>query len=493
MKIGYACIPIGIPQKTTRSFVLKNFSREKFSESLSLNLKDLKTILEYNLKNNIYMFRISSDIIPFGSHEVNNIDWWNIYKDELQDIGNFIKNNNIRVSMHPGQYTVLNSPSEDIVIKALKDLEYHCTFLDSLGVDYRNKIVLHVGGVYGDKASAIERFKINFKRLSDSAKKRLVLENDEKSFTIEDVLNICNSIHIPAVFDNLHHKCNPSLGKNLYNTDKNDTLFKKEYVSKSNNSTEFYSESSVSSTYNILIKDDLEDILREVKKTWKTEDGDMKLHYSDSDANKNIGAHSKFILTENFLDYYSVVNSFNADVMLEVKDKNLSAIKCVHCLQDIEANSIKSNKENTSINENNISKIEKTSIKPLKKSTIFDQWAKYKYSVMEKNYSYYKECSKIVNSDKDIVAFYKYVDFALLIPFSPKNFKNTIQHTWGYFKDIAKEKEKSDFESLVKDMEDINSIENIDYANFERAKKFIERLSKKYKCEYLLNSYYFIY
>lgn len=493
MKIGYACIPIGIPQKTTRSFILKNFSREKFTESFSLNLKDLRAILEYNLKNNIYMFRISSDIVPFGSHEINNIDWWNIFKDELQDIGNFIKNNNMRVSMHPGQYTVLNSPSEDIVTKALKDLEYHCTFLDSLRLDYKNKMVLHVGGVYGDKTSAIQRFKVNFKRLPDSAKKRLILENDEKSFTIEDVLNICTNINIPAVFDNLHHKCNPSLGKSLYNTDKNYALSKKEYLLKSNDSREFYSESSTSSAYNILIKDDLQYILREVRKTWKTEDGDMKLHYSDSDINKNIGAHSKFILTENFLDYYSVVKSFNADVMLEVKDKNLSAIKCVNCLQNIETNSIKSSKKNASTNGNNTNKTEKMSIKPLKKSTIYDQWAKYKYSVMEKNYSYYKECSKIVNSDKNIVDFYKYVDFALLSPFSTKNFKNTIEHTWGYFKDMAKDKEKADFESLLRDMEDINPAENMDYTNFERAKKFIEKLSKKYKCEYLLNSYYFIY
>jgi len=493
MKIGYACVPIGIPQKITRSFILKNFSREKFSESLLLNLKDLKTILEYNLKNNIYMFRISSDIVPFGSHEVNNIDWWNIFKDELQDIGNFIKDNNIRVSMHPGQYTVLNSPSEDIVLKALRDLEYHCAFLDSLGVDYKNKIVLHVGGVYGDKVSAIERFKVNFKKLSNSAKKRLILENDEKSFTIEDVLNICNSLDIPAVFDNLHHKYNPSLEKGLYWTVKKDNLLKTNSILDFPDYKNLSFERSSISSHNILIKEDLEYILKEVQKTWKTEDGDIKLHYSDNDANKNIGAHSKFIVTENFLDYYSVVKAFNADIMLEVKDKNLSAIKCIYCLKSIESSSINNKEEDNSTNRNNTYKSEKISIKLPKKCTIYDQWAKYKYSVMEKSYSYYKECSKIVNSDNDIVAFYKYVDFALLNPFSPENFKNTIHHTWGYFKDIAKEKEKSDFESLVKDMGDITSIESLDYANFEKAKKFIEKLSKKYKCEYLLSSYYFIY
>lgn len=456
MKIGYACIPIGIPQKTTRSFILKNFSEEKFIETLSLNLKDLKTILEYNLKNNIYMFRISSDIVPFGSHDINNIEWWNIFRDELLAIGNFIKNNNIRVSMHPGQYTVLNSPSEAIVEKALKDLEYHCIFLDSLGVDYKHKMVLHVGGVYGDKPSAVERFKINFKRLSESAKRRLILENDEKSYTIEDVLNICKDINIPAVFDNLHHICNPSLRENFY-------------------------------------KEDLQYILEKVNTTWKSADGSMKLHYSDNDISKNMGAHSKFILTENFLEYYSAVKAFNSDVMLEVKDKNLSAIKCVNCIQNIEINALNNSEENTSLKQNSIYNISNSSIKPPKKSTIYNEWAKYKYSVMEKDYAYYKECSKIVNSDKDIIAFYKYVDFALLSPFSVQNFKNTLYHTWGYFKDLAKEKEKAEFHLLLKDIEAVSCIGAVDFAKFEKAKRFIEKLSKKYKCEYLLNSYYFIY
>jgi len=98
------------------------------------------------------------------------------------------RNPNIRGSMHPGQYTVLNSPNEEVVEKSIMDLEYHCKFLDSLGVDYSNKIILHVGGVYGDKISAMERFKHNFNRLSNSLKKRLVIENDDKSYTIEDVL-----------------------------------------------------------------------------------------------------------------------------------------------------------------------------------------------------------------------------------------------------------------------------------------------------------------
>ncbi len=411
MKIGYACIPMAISEKITRSFILKNFTQEKFYETLQLNLKDLKTILQYNVNNEIKMFRISSDIVPFGSHIRNNIKWWETFKDILQDIGEFIKNNNLRVSMHPGQYTVLNSTSEDVVLKSIKDIEYHTAFLDSLEVCYENKIVIHIGGVYGDKASALERFKHNFNKLSDSAKKRLVLENDEKCFNIEEVLYLCKNLNIPAVFDNLHHKCNPSMGN------------------------------------------DLNYILSEVEKTWNLQDGAMKLHYSDEDEHKRSGSHSKFVITENFLNYYSSVKGFSPDIMLEVKDKDLSAIKCINCLE-----------------------------KNIKKSIIYDEWAKYKYSVMEKNYYYYKQCSSIVNESKNIIEFYKYVDFALMSPFNNENFKNAIFHTWGYLKEKVNDREKNEFNNLLKNSEDIIKVKN-----------FIKRLVKKYKIKYLLNSYYFLY
>lgn len=450
MKIGYACIPMGVPYKTTRGFILKNFSSERFLEALSLNLKDLKNILKYNVENDILMFRISSDIVPFGSHNINTIKWWDVFKDELEDIGKFIIENDIRISMHPGQYTVLNSPSEDVVLKSLAEIEYHCLFLDRLGVDYKNKIILHVGGVYGDKSSAIERFKSNFDRLSESAKKRLVIENDDKSFNIEDILNICKHLNIPAVFDNLHHRCNPSSIKGL--------SIDLQSISAKENSSASSSIYPENSFCEISEYEDLRCILKEVEQTWKDEDGPMKLHYSDSDDSKKLGSHSKFIITDNFLKYYSIVKDFNADVMLEVKDKDISAIKCINCLK-----------------------------KFCKKSTIYEQWAKYKYSVMEKNYAYYKECSKLVNSDHTLIDFYKYVDSVLLNAFSAENYKNTLYHTWGYIKDCANEKERTEFNSFFQTPEDL------DFNKLEKIKNFIKRLSKKYNAEYLLNSYYFIY
>lgn len=415
-RIGYACTPVSIPYKTSRSFILKNFSENIFNECVKANINDLNNILRWNVLNGIYMFRISSDIIPFASHAINNIKWWEIFKDDLIACGNFIKENHIRVSMHPGQYTVINSNSEDVVRKSIEDLEYHCRFLDTLQVDYTNKIILHVGGVYGDKASAMERFKHNFRRLSPSAQNRLVIENDDKSYTVKDVLELSRELNIPVVFDNLHHELNPC-----------DIAF--------------------------------EDILFLVKNTWKAKDGSMKLHYSDKDLEKRGGAHSKFVITESFLNYIDKINAIDADIMLEVKDKEISALKCIFALED-----------------------------NLKKSIRTEQWAKYKYSVMEKGYAYYKNCSRLINSETKMSDIYIYIDEVLSKPFDAGSFRNAAEHVYGYVKDKTTLKEKELFKALLADVTNNNNNNN----NI-KIKDLLQRLCKKYGSEYINASYYFIY
>lgn len=409
-KIGYACTPASLPYRTSRTFILKNFNEKVFTECTAANLEDLMSILNWNVKNHIYMFRISSDIIPFASHQVNKLKWWEIFEQELLKIGAFIKQNDIRVSMHPGQYTVLNSPKEEVVENSIADLEYHCRFLDTLGVDYTNKIVLHVGGVYGDKASAMRRFMENFKKLSPSLKKRLVLENDDKCYTVTDVLEICSHLKIPAVFDNLHHKLNPCTLK-------------------------------------------WDQLLLKVQETWTKADGKVKLHYSDQDLVKKGGAHSKSVVTANFLHYLESIKNIDANVMLEVKDKEISAIKCIYAIDD-----------------------------DLPVSNRTDQWAKYKYSIMEKNYSFYKRCSGLVNSQVPMSQVYVYIDQCLSSPNNEGSFINAAQHVYGYVKDMATKKEKESFINLI----------NSPQKDTVKIKSLLKRLCKKYNAEYVNESYYFI-
>lgn len=414
MKIGYACIPLTINARTNRRLTLKNFSEKMFLEVLEQNLIDLRGILENNEKCNIKLFRISSDIVPLGSHSINEIDWHRHFQNELNEIGEYIKKCGMRVSMHPGQYTVLNAEKEEIVVKAIKDLEYHARFLDSLGVDSRNKIILHIGGGYGDKFAAMNRFIENFKRLPLSVKNRLVIENDDKIFNINDVLFVGSEINTPVIFDYLHHQCNHEIEMSL------------------------------------------KEIMNKVAKTWKEKDGNIKVHYSQQNLRKQVGAHSNTIIVKNFLEYYESVKEFNLDIMLEVKDKDISAIKCNIIINNM------GKKSNTEI-------IEK-------------QWAKYKYVLMERNYKYYKNCSELVKENCNIEEFYGFIDEIINLDIDNENFINTAEHVWGYVKNYASYREQMHFKKLLLDIE-----------HKEKVKLYLKKLSDKYNAKYMLNSYYFYY
>ncbi len=295
MSIGYACLTVGVLNTNQKTCRQKNASEEKLLEIISHNLKSLENIIDYNISNHIRLFRISSDIIPFGSSPVNMIKWWEVFEPEFLKIGAKIKNNQIRVSMHPGQYTVLNSPHKDVVRRALEDLHYHTLFLNSLGVNQEHKIILHIGGVYGNKPEAIARFKMNYMDLSDEIKLRLVLENDDKSYNIGDLIKIGKELNAPIVFDNLHHRINPPDDKKMEET-----------------------------------------WIKECSETWKVEDGRQKIHYSQQDLAKRGGSHSQSIRVEEFMEFYKRVDGQNLDIMLEVKDKNISAVNCINRISYID-------------------------------------------------------------------------------------------------------------------------------------------------------------
>jgi len=123
--IGYACLTIGVPHTRQKSCTLKNADEANLTAIIEHNLKALENIIDYNISQNIRLFRISSDLIPFGSSPVNRLDWWQLFDGRFKTIGRKIKAGGLRVSMHPGQYTVLNSSDADVVTRAVQDLNYH--------------------------------------------------------------------------------------------------------------------------------------------------------------------------------------------------------------------------------------------------------------------------------------------------------------------------------------------------------------------------------
>lgn len=416
MAIGYACMHIGSEKTKFFAIRLRSATPERIRSVIAANLKALKSVIEYNNENDIRLFRICSEIIPFGSHPVNRVEWWKEFKDELDYIGSKIAEYKVRVSMHPGQYTVLNSPVEDIYEKSVDELEYHCRFLDSLGCDSTCKMTLHIGGVYCDKKNAAMRFIRRYKGLSDNIKRRLIIENDDKSYNVKDVLSISERTGIPVVYDSFHNE---------------------------NNAVD-----SKLSTYEWI------DVCRN---TWTSEDGLQKIHYSQANKNGVHGAHSQHIISKDFMDFYEGLHNKSIDIMLEVKDKNLSATKCIMLT--------KSN---------------------LHFEDLEKEWARYKYFVMSRSLSIYNNIEKqFKNKSKaDAPAFYSRIDDALLAKGNKDAEVNTAQHVWGCLRGKATGVEVRRFLKLLDEYQNSNK-------KVQSLKNFLFRTARHQNNTYLLNSYYF--
>lgn len=416
MAIGYACLAIGVPNTDQRTCTSKYVTESLLLELIAHNLAALEELIEYNIKNEITLFRISSDLIPFGSSPLNPLKWWEIFKDDFDRIGVKIKQGHLRVSMHPGQYTVLNSQHPEVVQRAVDDLNYHAQVLDSLNTLFECKIILHIGGVYDQKKLAMDRFAANFKKLEPSVKKRLIIENDERSYSISDVLEISWQLGIPVVFDNLHHKIHPS------NPFKN----------------EFY-------------------WIEEARKTWKPVDGPQKIHYSQQNTSKKSGSHSTGIDLDEFMKFYTELGRTDLDIMLEVKDKNCSALKCINATRRIP-----------------------------KISALELEWSRYKYTVLEHSPAIYNQIRLLLNDKTTypVLDFYHLLEKALATPCSIGERINTAQHVWGYFKNCAMDSEKKQFLKLLEGIENGTG-------SIKKVKNHLFRLSRNYEQKYLLDSYYF--
>ena len=218
MNLGYACINMSLGKNVTtnRSMVKRTFEAKGLdyvSELALANSKDVLKILVWNKNNNIKFFRLSSALVPWGDGlDLTTLKDYNEISTALRKAGDYAKANGIRITSHPGPFVVLTSPKENVVEAAIKDLELHGKIFDLLGLSQTpyNKINIHCNGVYGDKLSAMDRFCENYLKLSDSVKKRLTVENDDKAsmYNVKDLMYIHNRINIPIVFDYHHHLFN---------------------------------------------------------------------------------------------------------------------------------------------------------------------------------------------------------------------------------------------------------------------------------------------
>lgn len=283
--LGYVGQNLSLGITTSRGTILRNATPERLRALTLENLHALAEILAFNARERIYLFRISSRIIPFASHPVNRLEWWREFAAELSELGRYVRDQGMRVSMHPGQYTLLNAPDPRVLEASLRDLEWHTRFLDSLGLGPEHKIVLHAGGAYADKAAAIDRLVEIHRRLPEAVRRRLVLENDDRIYTVGEVLALSGRTGMPVVFDWLHHQANPGVAA------------------------------------------DLHDLLERCFTTWREPDGLPKVHFSSQAPGKRPGAHSDYVEKEGFLRFYREVVDLDFDCMLEAKAKDLALLR----------------------------------------------------------------------------------------------------------------------------------------------------------------------
>lgn len=293
VRLGYACSNITLKNVTTSStYTYTLFKKEQDYEKLDRiivsNLQDLERIIDYNIKNNVHFYQISSKLIPLATLKEIEFDYSDKFKDYYKIISNKILDNNMRVDFHLGEYSVLNSVREEVVENTFRDLKYHYNLLENLGI--KDKVlIIHVGSNTFGKDKSISRFINNYNKLDDKIKKCIVIENDDKIFNIEDCIKISDKTGIRIVLDYHHYLCNGSNDLDLY--------------------------------------------IEKIFNMWDI----PKIHFSSPKNNtkKDFRSHSEYIDCYKFIEFLEMIKKYNRDIdiMLEVKNKDESLFRLVRELK----------------------------------------------------------------------------------------------------------------------------------------------------------------
>ena len=269
--------------------------RKRLDEIIRHNFNVLKKILYYNIDNHIYFYRMSHNIIPLATHDKVKLDYIQPYQKEWKEIGDIIKKYKLRVDIHPDQFCVLNSHRVEVVENSFKILEFNQKIFNAMDYD-DGKIILHIGSSVNGKEASMLRFEENFKKLDSSIQKRIILENDDKVYTIEDTLFLCEKLNIPMVLDYHHYLCHHT-------------------------------------KYNI------KEYLNRIFSTWKHSQLSPKIHFSSPKSKKEKRAHSFYIEFKGFKKFLDCIELFNIDIdiMLECKGKDEALFRL---MRQLKANNI---------------------------------------------------------------------------------------------------------------------------------------------------------
>ena len=282
MRIGYPCLNRSIGCKPSKTFRLASYTEERLEKTIAANLSCLQKILLYNVEHGLLFLRITSDLVPFASHEICTYPWQEQFAEIFWDLGDYCKKHGFRISMHPDQFVLLNAPDPGVLERSIDELAYQSSVLDLMGLDRTAKVQVHVGGVYGNKEASMDRFVMNYSRLDQKIRARLVIENDERLYSVADCRNIHERTGIPVILDTFHHALNNQ-------------------------------------------GEPVGAALSTLAKTWAEHDGIPMVDYSSQQEGKRPGAHAEHIVPVDFSQFLNDSRPSDFDIMLEIKDKETSA------------------------------------------------------------------------------------------------------------------------------------------------------------------------
>lgn len=296
IRFGYVASALGLwdasPSKALTfarySALSKSERMDKLKSVTAQNLQHTKRILYYNIAHEIELYRFSSSLVPLATHPEVMWDFVTPFKAEWEELGHLIDQFGLRPSFHPNQFTLFTSPREEVTMNAVRDMEYHFKMLDVMNALERGIINIHIGGAYGDKESALGRFHQNIKKLPANIKKHMTLENDDKTYDVEETLITCEKENIPMILDYHHYLANKG-------------------------------------------EVELSSYLSRIFNTWNSSSAIPKVHLSSPKSNQAYRSHADFISLEYILPFLKMAKELDRDfdIMIEAKQKNLAMLKLI--------------------------------------------------------------------------------------------------------------------------------------------------------------------
>lgn len=262
----------------------KKERNQKLDRIMKENLTNLLLVLKYNVQNKIFFFRFSHNLVPLATHDKVDFDYITPYQKEWKKIGDYIKKHNMRIDSHPDQYCVLNSTNPKTIENSIEMLKFQYTLYKAMNIE--GFVVLHIGSSAPDKKTAMQKFCDTINKLPVYLKKMILLENDDKTFTVSETLELCEKLQIPMVLDYHHYICNPG-------------------------------------------KDNLNHLLKRILDTWQNIPYPPKMHFSSPKNRKEKRAHHLVIDAHKFIKFLTLLKPFETDIdiMLECKGKDESLFR----------------------------------------------------------------------------------------------------------------------------------------------------------------------